>query len=900
MRQIIAFILFCTTLSIMAAPHVIKADLVQTNKGQMVKKATPAATQFTSNVMNMQGKNLTPMKSRFTPNNLVEARKAPRYLSDDDMAGLNSVCFLYAYDITGDSPVPADPFYASKGAYWYPNTDEDLYFAGFYWSPTTGSTYYLPLDIDYTTGEVALSWGFQLDDVTLAGTGRNRVDTIIYSILVSQDYWDNNEQNDCMGTLYTDGSIIFQDNYVFYEQAVFKRYRDNILVRTDTVETLNMFVGTEILTANGVLTYNKEQDGSAQSTNVFMYQSNDTVFVGNLWGYGVPSAYMVLTEDGKAIYPCVEFDSTDSITYLSNPICDLPDNQLSGGLGMAYPVGSYTLDAEGYIDDFTWGFEANATPDQITWDYTMPSNGYHFWYGFENNVLRYTDGSKFITPDFLYFEIDGLLYRNMVGDETVTVCRVVNNNGTVIIPETVEYNGVTYIVTKIAKDAFDGCEFNLLELPVTLTSVDSRTFQSCSIESLLITGNGTWQAGEICATVGTLYISNGVVGIPGLQINANEIFSYATTPPLCNEGTFTDYTATLHVPAASFAAYFVAPYWCNFGSIIGNAIEPTGIALNEDNANVYVYDHFRLTATISPADATPHVVSWTSTDANVAIVENGLVTAIGQGECDIIASCLDKRAICHVTVGVIEVTEIVLSQEEAILELNEQISLTATVKPDNATFNTAMWSSSNINVATVDTNGEVKAVGIGECDIIAACGEKQVSCHVTVVAQKIYISLDKHTENVLPNHMITLTPTVTPVSVELKATSSDPSVAAARIINNLVQVVGITEGTVTITVGSVDGHAFADTCQITVYTEMGDVNCDGFVNISDVTILIDYLLNNDVATFKTGNADVNEDGNITIADVTALIDFLLNGNSINLRQQYQYDNPVAGMIRLRE
>ena len=398
MKKFLALLFVCAGLTAMAAPHVNKADLAQANKGQMVKKATPAATQFTSNVMNMQAKNMTPMKSRFTPNNLVEARKAPRYLSDADMIGMNSVCFLYAYDITGESPVPADPYYAGSGAYWYPDASQGLYFAGFYWSPTTGMTYYLPLDIDYTTGEVALSWGILLDDDTLAGTGRNRVDTILYSILVSQDYWDNNEQNDCMGTLYTDGSIIFQDNYVFYEQAVFKTYRNNTLSSIDTVETLNMFVGTEILTANGELTYTYERDGSAGSSPVFMYQSNDSLFVGNMWNYGMPSSVMVLTSDGKAVYNCAEFDPTDSITYLSNPIWDLPDDQLSGGLGMAYPVGSYTLDDEGYIDDFTWGFEANATPEQITWDYTMPSNGYHFWYGFNNNVLRWTNGNQFVIP----------------------------------------------------------------------------------------------------------------------------------------------------------------------------------------------------------------------------------------------------------------------------------------------------------------------------------------------------------------------------------------------------------------------------------------------------------------------------------------------------------------------
>ena len=53
----------------------------------------------------------------------------------------------------------------------------------------------------------------------------------------------------------------------------------------------------------------------------------------------------------------------------------------------------------------------------------------------------------------------------------------------------------------------------------------------------------------------------------------------------------------------------------------------------------------------------------------------------------------------------------------------------------------------------------------------------------------------------------------------------------------------------------------------------GDVNHDFSVNISDVTALIDYLLQD--ATAAPVEADVNFDGQVNITDVTALIDFLL-------------------------
>ena len=58
----------------------------------------------------------------------------------------------------------------------------------------------------------------------------------------------------------------------------------------------------------------------------------------------------------------------------------------------------------------------------------------------------------------------------------------------------------------------------------------------------------------------------------------------------------------------------------------------------------------------------------------------------------------------------------------------------------------------------------------------------------------------------------------------------------------------------------------------------GDVNMDGSVNITDVTTLIDYLLDGTTVGIDTVAADVTIDGAIDISDVTALIDLLLAGN----------------------
>ena len=113
------------------------------------------------------------------------------------------------------------------------------------------------------------------------------------------------------------------------------------------------------------------------------------------------------------------------------------------------------------------------------------------------------------------------------------------------------------------------------------------------------------------------------------------------------------------------------------------------------------------------SDATDKTVTWSTSDASVATVSDGVVTAIKLGSATIRAKAGDKEATCAITVEATPVTSVTLDQTSASLKVGETVSLTATVKPDDATDKSATWSSSNTSVATVSSTGVVTAKSAG-------------------------------------------------------------------------------------------------------------------------------------------------------------------------------------------
>ncbi len=152
-------------------------------------------------------------------------------------------------------------------------------------------------------------------------------------------------------------------------------------------------------------------------------------------------------------------------------------------------------------------------------------------------------------------------------------------------------------------------------------------------------------------------------------------------------------------------------------------IEVTDITLNKTSVTVREAESATVTATVSPSDATNKTVKWTTSDATVATVSGGTITAVGVGTATITATTsngLSKTVKVTVTENpdIVKPTGVTMSTSSLEIEKGSTGTLTATVKPTNATNKTLTWTSSDATVATVN-DGVVTAVGAGMATITA-------------------------------------------------------------------------------------------------------------------------------------------------------------------------------------
>ena len=258
-------------------------------------------------------------------------------------------------------------------------------------------------------------------------------------------------------------------------------------------------------------------------------------------------------------------------------------------------------------------------------------------------------------------------------------------------------------------------------------------------------------------------------------------------------------------------------------TVTAKTVSVTGVKLDKTELELVEGEDAQLAATVSPDDASDKSVSWKSSEAGVATVDDsGKVTAVKAGSTTVTVTTTDgsKTATCTVTVTakIIPVEEVKI--EPATLEITEgeTAQLKASVSPADADQEVD-WTSTDSQILTVDQNGLVTALKPGNASVVIRSktyNDKQGSCKVTVKQDKTLkgITLNPSEITLKAGESRDIAVIYTPEYAAEKTVtwaSSDPSVATV----NEGKVSALKEGTAKITATSKDGSHKAE-CTVTV------------------------------------------------------------------------------------
>ncbi len=426
-----------------------------------------------------------------------------------------------------------------------------------------------------------------------------------------------------------------------------------------------------------------------------------------------------------------------------------------------------------------------------------------------------------------------------------------NGDGILQIPGTIKVDPIQYnaiYVRKIEKSAFKGSSLKGVVFPQELTDICEEAFAESAIEQVstprAILSNRkcyirerafenchnlkkvTLRSAEIhantfsgCENISTIIVSSDVEIIREHAfdaVNTADIIVQNKVPTNIKDNTFSEEAyenSILYVYHPDYIdLYKNAPGWRNFKTVLLINARVSDANLQDIDINVGESKKLSLKLTENSLNTTTipsgYLAEWSSDNPEVASVDNGIVTGNSIGTAHITA-IINKRYVTTNTVTVVATPadSISLNMTEATLKATETTDLVATVFPENTTDKSVTWKSSDENIATVDANGKVTAVAIGNTVVTAtAASGVSATCKVTVVetpASDIIIdkealgisgdNLEMHVGDIKTVKVTVAPETTTDKSVTYE--SSNPDVASVDSNGNIF---AIAEGNCTI------------------------------------------------------------------------------------------------------
>lgn len=293
-----------------------------------------------------------------------------------------------------------------------------------------------------------------------------------------------------------------------------------------------------------------------------------------------------------------------------------------------------------------------------------------------------------------------------------------------------------------------------VEIPAAVTQVGDRAFYGCETLKTFTLSNAATSVGTYafygCSTLRNAYLGSGITSIGTYAFskcsNLLGFYLSAVSVPSTGSNAFTDSAPTyinLYVPDGSLSAYSTASPWKDFiqHGLSEAPVYVRSITLNPEVVKLATSGTGTITATTSPSNATNSGVNWSSSNTGVVYVNSGgALMANAEGIATITARAKDAygasaEAVVIVSDNFVGVSSLSLSSTTLTLAEGEEHHLIATVYPSSTTYKVVKWTSSNPDVVSVASDGQLTALSAGSATITAKSADgtnRTATCHVTV------------------------------------------------------------------------------------------------------------------------------------------------------------------------
>lgn len=224
------------------------------------------------------------------------------------------------------------------------------------------------------------------------------------------------------------------------------------------------------------------------------------------------------------------------------------------------------------------------------------------------------------------------------------------------------------------------------------------------------------------------------------------------------------------------------------------------IKLSQEVYDVTVGTTALIGYTLVPANATT-TLTWKSLDESVATVNDGVITGVKTGSTYIVVTSSDGYSVtCKVRVSQFA-TGITLESNQYVIEIGSSQKIGYSFTPADGTA-ALTWKSLDEKVATVDTEGVVKAVGVGNTFVVVTSSlGYSATCSIIVTQQPSSITLGKTEVIVNVGETYAIEYSLVPANSTAQTVTWTTQNAGVATVDETGKVTGVAKGT-TFIIGS--------------------------------------------------------------------------------------------------